>query len=126
MARCKIVFPSGETSQVTYVCAKNFSYDMELGYVEDTDDNQDAFDGTLLSHTGFRKKTFELPFKNVPLAQLDMFRLAWEVGGKIDLYLDGDSPTPDAVVKMMEPPQARPKWVGGQVKWSFDLSFREV
>ena len=125
MARCKLIFPSGAATPVTYVCVKNFGYDFKEGYV-DTDDRERAFDGTALGHTGARKKTLELPFANIPLAQKEMFQLIWEVGGPVDLYLDGDSPAPDAVVRLTEPPEFRPKFVGGQVKWSVDLRFEEV
>lgn len=127
MANGKIIYPSGEASQVTYTFVKNYDYGFEQGYL-DTDDNMRAFDGTLLSYSGARKKTYELSFSYVLEAQLTAFQLAYEVGGKIDLYLDGASPTPDAVVKMMTPPNATSEkaFNSGAVTYSFDVTFEEV
>ena len=121
----KIIYPSGEASQVTYTFIKNYDYGFEQGYL-DTDDNVRAFDGTLLSYSGARKKTFDLSFSYVLEAQLTAFQLAWEVGGKFDLYLDGVNL--DAVVKMMTPPIAKSEkaFDGGAVTYSFDVSFEEV
>ena len=127
MAHGKIIYPSGEATQVTYQFVKNYNYEHEQGYVE-SDDHQRAFDGTLHSYTGARKKTFFLSFTNVLLAQLNALQLAYIVGGKIDLYLDGNSATPDAVVKIMMPPAASSQagFVNGAYTYSFDLEMEEV
>ena len=121
----KIVYPSGEASQVTYTFVKNYDYGFEQGYIE-TDDIVRAFDGTMLSYTGARKKTYSLSFSYVLLAQVQAFQLAWEVGSKIDLYLNGVNK--DAIVKMMTPPNATSEkaFDTGAVTYSFDIDFEEV
>jgi len=123
----KIVYPSGDPAALTYVFVKNYDYGHTLGYLE-TDDNVRAFDGTLQSYVGARKRVYELSFSYVLKAQLDALQLAWNVGADIDLYLDGDSPTPDAVARMMTPPVAESQaaFVNGVYTYSFDLTFEEV
>lgn len=127
MANGKIIYPSGDPAALTYNFVKNFDYGHQEGYIE-SDDNVRAFDGTLHSYAGARKKTFELTFSNVLKAQLDALQLAYVVGADIDLYLDGGSPTPDAVVRMMTPPVAESQaaFVNGVYTYSFDLTFEEV
>lgn len=127
MANCKIIYPSGEAAQVTYECVKNYDYGHEEGYVE-TDDLGRSLDGTLQGYVGPRKKIFELTFSYVLKAQLDAWRLAWNVGGPIDLYLNGDSLAPDAVVRIMEPISAESEaaFVGTAHTYTFTVSMEEA
>lgn len=127
MANGKIIYPSGDADPLTYQFTKNPDWQREEGYLN-TDDNVRGMDGTLNSYTGPRKKTFSLSFSYVLRAQLDALILAWNVGADIDLYLDGDSPSPDAVVRMIEPPIATSQaaFDGGVFTYSFDVNFEEV
>lgn len=127
MANCKIIYPSGELSQVTYQCVQNYEYGHELGYLS-TDDAGRMLDGTGKSYVGPRKKTFNISFDMVLKAQLDAWMLAWNVGGPIDLYLDGDSGTPDATVRIVEPisAESKPAFIGGEFTYSFSVSMEEV
>jgi hypothetical protein len=127
MANGKIVYPSGDPSPLTYTFVKNFDFGHTQGYLE-TDDRARAFDGTLHSNAGARKKVYELTFSNVLEAQLDALQLAWNVGADIDLYLDGDNPIPDAVVQLITSPvgESQAAFVGGVYTYSFDVRFEEV
>lgn len=127
MANCKIIYPSGEVTQVTYNCVKNYDFGHELSYLE-TDDAARALDGTLNSYIGPRKQTFDLTFSYVLKAQLDAWVLAWNVGGPIDLYLDGDSASPDATVRIMEPISAASEdaFVGEAFTYTFSVRMEEV
>jgi hypothetical protein len=125
MANGKIVYPSGDPASLTYVFAKNYDYGHTVGYLQ-TDDNVRAFDGTLHSYAGARKKVYELTFSSVLKAQLDALQLAWIAGADIDLYLDGVNL--DATVKMMTSPigESQARFVGGIYTYSFDATFEEV
>lgn len=128
MANCKIIYPSGEATQVTYNCVKNFDYGHEVGYL-DTDDAGRSLDGSLNSYVGPRKKTFDLTFSYVLLAQLQAWQLAFEVGGPIDLYLDGSSLVPDAIVLITEPISAESEHAfptPGVPTYTFSVRLEEV
>ena len=128
MANGKIVYPSGEVDQVTYQFVKNYDYGHLEGYLS-TDELHRSDDGTLQGYVGARKKFYELTFSYVLRAQLDALLLAWNVGGKIDLYLDGDSLAPDAIVRIMEPPEGESQAgfpAAGVYTWSFNVRFEEV
>ena len=126
-SNCKIIYPSGEVSQVTYQCVQNYDWEDDLSYVE-TDDFDRADDGTATSYPGARKKVFDLTFSYVSKAQLDAWILAWNVGAPIDLYLDGDNAVPDAIVVITEPISRKSKaaWVDGQYTYSFDVHMEEI
>ena len=125
MANGRIIYPSGTTPQVTYDFVKNYDFGHTVGYLE-TDDNVRAFDGTLNSYAGARKKTFELTFTRVLKAQLDYFQTLWSFQCPMDLYLDGVNF--DATVKIMTPPSgvSEAAFVGGEPTYSFDVTMEEV
>jgi hypothetical protein len=125
MVKGKLIYPSGDPAAITYVFPRNFSYGHGQGYLE-TDDNQRAFDGTLNSYAGPRKKIYELTFTRVTKAQADYFLTLWTYQCPMDLYLDGVNL--DATVKMMTPPlpKSEAAFVAGAPAYSFDVRFEEI
>jgi hypothetical protein len=121
----KIIYPSGVAEQITYDFPKNPDFGHQVGYLE-TDDNVRAFDGTLNSYAGARKKTFELTFTRVLKSQLDYFQDLWAFQCPMDLYLDGVNL--DATVKIMTPPSGTSEaaFVNGEYTYSFDLTMEQV
>jgi len=128
MANGKIVYPSGDAAAITYTFVKNYDYKPDLGDIE-VHDNQRSFDGTLNSFAGATKKSFELAFSYTLKAQFDLFRNLYRFHCAIDLYLDGDSGSPDAVVYMMTAPRGGPEPAfssPGVPTYSFSVRFEEV
>jgi hypothetical protein len=126
MANGKIIYPSGSVDQVTYTFPKNFDYGHKPGARLNLNDDQRAFDGTLLRYAGPTKKKYELTFSYVSAAQKDAFLDLWDFQCPMDLYLDGVNL--DATVMMMESPdpQSEAAFVGGNYTWTFDVTFEEV
>lgn len=127
MANGKIIYPSGEAEQVTYVFPKNYNYGHKPGARINLNADQRAFDGTLHRYTGPAKKQYELQFTNVDKVQADYFLTLWDFQCPIDLYLDGTNL--DAVVMMTEcpEPQSQPFFnSSGEHTYSFEVIMEEV
>jgi hypothetical protein len=126
MPNGKLIYPSGDPDQVTYIFPKNYDYGHRPGARLDLNDNQRAHDGTLHRYSGPIKKKYELPFSKVSTAQKDYFLDLWDFQCPVDLYLDGTNF--DATVIMMEcpDPESQAAFVGGEHTWSFNVMFEEV
>lgn len=127
MANGKIIYPSGDPSALTYAFALNPSEVKGPTYL-DTRDRQRSFDGTLNSFSGASKRSWELTFDSVKMAQLEQFQNLYNFGCDLDLYLDGDNVDPDGTVQIMEPPEPdhEPKWLDGERVYSFSVRFEET
>jgi hypothetical protein len=124
MANMRLIFPSGVPTQITYDVPINPS-DLDWGYL-DTDDRARAFDGTLNSLAGPRKKFYNFDFTNVLKTQADYFLALFAYQCPINLYLDGTNF--DASVKIVESPNPKPEqqWLGADRLYSFSVRFEEV
>lgn len=129
MAYGKIIYPSGDPDAITYNFVKNYDPEPVIGYLE-TMDNQRSFDGTLNGFSGALKKYYELTFSYVSLAQYNLFMNLYRFQVALDLYLDGDSLSPNAVVFIMNSPAAGPAGAfddsGNPPYSSFTIRFEEI
>jgi hypothetical protein len=119
----KIIYPSGSVDQITYVFPKNPDYELTAGERINLNDDQRAFDGTLLRYAGPVKKKYTLTFSYVTAAQKDYFLSLWDFQCPIDLYMDGTNL--DATVLMMESPAPQSMRTSSPT-WSFDVILEEV
>jgi|WetSurMetagenome_2_1015567.scaffolds.fasta_scaffold119241_2 hypothetical protein len=122
MASLKLIYPSGAAIQTTYNAVKDFDHGHKIGYLE-TDDNSRAFDGTLNSYAGAKKRIYELTFSYVEKTQLDYFQMLWVFQCPIDLYLDGTNF--DASVKIIDSPLGNSEKTPSTT-YSFSVKFEEV
>jgi hypothetical protein len=119
----KIIYPSGDSYQITYTFPKGPDHGHRPGMRLDLNNNARTLNGTYRRYVGPRKKKYELTFSFVSTAQKDYFLSLWDFQCPIDLYLDGVNL--DATVMMVECPDPESQQTP-TITWSFDVIFEEV
>ena len=127
MANLKLIFPSDDMDQVTYICPKNFDYGDKPGSRENLNDDNRTFDGTLLRYAGPIKKRFEMTFSYVSKAQKDYFLMLWDFQCPIDLYRDGINLDGSFLMEDCPVPSSQAAFDdSGNYTYSFDVVWKEV